>query len=59
MTSIAPTEIGSGHEGTVRDQITAYGQRLKNGEMGALPAVIALLALVVLFASLSPTSSPL
>jgi D-xylose transport system permease protein len=54
MTSIAPTEIGSGHEGTVRDQITAYGQRLKNGEMGALPAVIALLALVVLFASLSP-----
>lgn len=54
MTSIAPTEIGSGHEGTVRDQITAYGQRLKNGEMGALPAVIALLALVGLFASLSP-----
>lgn len=54
MTTITPTEIGSGHEGTIRDQITAYGQRLKNGEMGALPAVIALLALVVLFASLSP-----
>ena len=54
MSSLTPTEIGSGHEGTIRDQITAYGQRLKNGEMGALPAVIALLALVVLFASLSP-----
>jgi D-xylose transport system permease protein len=54
MTSVEPTAIGSGHEGTVRDQITAYVQRLKNGEMGALPAVIALLALVVLFASLSP-----
>ena len=54
MSSLTPTEIGSGHEGTIRDQITAYGQRLKNGEMGALPAVIALLALGVLFASLSP-----
>jgi D-xylose transport system permease protein len=54
MSSLTPTEIGSGHEGTIRDQITAYGQRLKNGEMGALPAVIALLALVVLFATLSP-----
>ena len=54
MSSLTPTEIGSGHEGSVRDQITAYVQRLKNGEMGALPAVIALFALVVLFASLSP-----
>ena len=54
MATLTPTEIGSGHEGNIRDQITAYGQRLKNGEMGALPAVIALLALVVLFASLSP-----
>ena len=54
MASLEPTAIGSGHEGSVRDQITAYVQRLKNGEMGALPAVIALFALVVLFASLSP-----
>ena len=54
MASLEPTAIGSGHEGSVRDQITAYIQRLKNGEMGALPAVIALFALVVLFASLSP-----
>ena len=54
MASLEPTAIGSGHEGNVRDQITAYVQRLKNGEMGALPAVIALFALVVLFASLSP-----
>jgi D-xylose transport system permease protein len=52
--SLPPTEIGSGHEGGIRDQIKAYGQRVKNGEMGSLPAVIALLALVVLFASLSP-----
>jgi D-xylose transport system permease protein len=52
--SLPPTEIGSGHEGGIRDQIKAYGQRVKNGEMGSLPAVIALLALVALFASLSP-----
>ena len=38
MATLTPTEIGSGHEGNIRDQITAYGQRLKNGEMGALPA---------------------
>ena len=58
MASLEPTAIGSGHEGSVRDQITADIQRLKNGEMGALPAVIALFALVVLFASLSPSFLP-
>lgn len=46
--------LGSGHEGTLRDQIAAYGQRLRNGEMGALPAVTALVLLGVLFAALSP-----
>lgn len=50
----APVEIGSGHEGSIRDQISAYFSRLKNGEMGALPAVLALLSLAILFASLSP-----
>ena len=54
MSSLTPTEIGSGHEGSIRDQITAYGQRLKNGEMGALPAVGALGVLAILFGSLSP-----
>ena len=37
--------LGSGHEGTLRDQVNAYFQRLRNGEMGALPAVVALIAL--------------
>ena len=46
--------LGSGHEGTLRDQVNAYLQRLRNGEMGALPAVVALILLGVLFSALSP-----
>lgn len=46
--------IGSGHEGGVRDQVSAYFSRVKNGEMGSLPAIGALLILVALFSSLSP-----
>ena len=51
---LPPQAIASGHEGNLRDQISAYGSRLKNGEMGALPAVGALAVLTALFASLSP-----
>ena len=51
---MSDVKISSGHEGNVRDQITAYVQRLKNGEMGALPAVGALIAVGVLFSALSP-----
>ncbi len=47
-------QIATGHEGTMRDQIKAYFQRVRSGEMGALPAVGALLVLTLLFASLSP-----
>lgn len=46
--------LSSGHEGTLRDQVGAYLQRLRNGEMGALPAVVALVLLAALFAALSP-----
>jgi D-xylose transport system permease protein len=52
--NLAPQEIASGHEGGIKDQVSAYFSRLKNGEMGALPAVGALLVLTALFASLSP-----
>lgn len=54
MTTLVPQAIGSGHEGTLRDQINAYFSRVKNGEMGALPAVGALIVLGGLFAALSP-----
>jgi len=50
----APQLIASGQEGNLREQVNAYFQRVKNGDMGALPAVIALIALAVLFSTLSP-----
>ena len=46
--------IGSGHEGNVREQITAYKSRVKGGEMGALPSVLSLFVLTFLFAALNP-----
>jgi len=46
--------IGSGHEGNVREQISAYKSRLKGGEMGALPSVLSLFVLVILFSALNP-----
>lgn len=52
--NLAPQDIASGHEGGLKDQIQAYFSRVKNGEMGALPATGALLVLTALFASLSP-----
>ena len=51
---MSDVKISSGHEGNVRDQITAYLQRLKNGEMGALPAIGALVVVGALFSILSP-----
>lgn len=54
MNNLVPQEIGSGHEGGLRDQWRAYISRVKNGEMGALPAAGALTVLTILFASLSP-----
>jgi D-xylose transport system permease protein len=46
--------IGSGVEGGVRDQVEAWWQRVRGGEMGALPAVGGLVILTILFAILSP-----
>lgn len=52
--NLVPTQINSGHEGNLREQFTSYLSKLKNGEMGALPAVAALLVLTALFSYLSP-----
>ena len=46
--------IGSGHEGNVRQQIDAYAARVKGGEMGALPSVLSLFVLTILFSVLNP-----
>src|SRR3954465_7843911 len=48
-----PPTIGSGHEGDIRDQFLAYFRNLRQGEMGALPALGGFLVLVILFAFLS------
>lgn len=52
--NLAPTQISSGHEGNLREQFSGYLSKLKGGEMGALPAVAALLVLTALFSTLSP-----
>lgn len=46
--------LGSGQEGTFKEQYSGYISRLKAGEMGALPAIVATLLLMGLFAALSP-----
>lgn len=48
-----PPAIGSGHEGDIREQFQAYFRNLRQGEMGALPALGGFLVLVILFAFLS------
>ena len=49
-----PAAIGSGHSGNVRDQATAYLQRVRHGDMGALPAIAGFIVLCILFTVLSP-----
>jgi len=48
-----PPTIGSGHEGNTRDQLTAYVRNLRQGEMGALPAIGGFVVLAILFSFLS------
>jgi len=52
--TLPTTNISSGHEGTLNDQFKNYISRLKNGEMGSLPAIAATVVLALIFASLSP-----
>ena len=46
--------LQTGHEGGVKRQVSAYFSRLKGGDMGALPAMAAVIVLLALFANLSP-----
>ncbi|HUW78271.1 MAG TPA: ABC transporter permease [Candidatus Nanopelagicaceae bacterium] len=48
------TTIGTGQEGSLRDQVEQSLMRLKGGEMGSLPAVLGFVILAILFSSLSP-----
>lgn len=51
---IAGDLIGSGVEGGVGDQVRAWLQRVRGGEMGALPAIGGFIVLSILFSILSP-----
>jgi D-xylose transport system permease protein len=46
--------IGSGVEGGLMDQVRAWLQRVRGGDMGALPAIGGLVVLALLFSTLSP-----
>jgi D-xylose transport system permease protein len=46
--------IGSGQEGGLGDQVRAWLQRVRGGDMGALPAVAGFVVLSALFSILSP-----
>ena len=46
--------IGSGQEGSLGDQVSAWFQRLRGGEMGALPAIGGFIVLTIMFSILSP-----
>lgn len=48
------TSLASGHEGSLKDQVGQYIQRLKGGEMGSLPAIGATIVLALIFGLTSP-----
>ena len=53
-TEVGNDLIGSGQEGGLGDQVRAWFQRVRGGDMGALPAVAGFIVLSVLFSILSP-----
>ena len=54
VTEISADLIGSGQEGGLGDQVRAWLQRVRGGDMGALPAVGGFVVLSILFSILSP-----
>jgi len=51
--SVEAPAIGSGHEGTIQQQISDYFSRVRNGDMGALPAIAGFIVLSTLFSFLN------
>jgi D-xylose transport system permease protein len=52
-TTEAPA-LASGHEGSVRDQLDAYLQRVRGGEMGMLPALAGVVIVAIAFFIATP-----
>ncbi len=46
--------IKTGQEGSALDQIKSYGSKFRSGEMGAVPAIAALILLLLIFNFVSP-----
>ncbi|MCW2600277.1 MAG: transporter permease [Frankiales bacterium] len=55
-TTLAPEEIETGTQPTIRDAVNDYLSRVRGGDVGALPAVLGLVALTIVFAALRPTT---
>lgn len=52
---MSPTDvIGSGQEGSLMDQVRAGLQRMRGGELGALPAIAGFIVLTILFTIVTP-----
>jgi D-xylose transport system permease protein len=49
-----PHTISTGHEGTIRDQIDGYIQRVRGGEMGMLPALAGVVIISIFFYIMTP-----
>ncbi len=49
-----PATIGTGQEGSLKEQVQQYLLRAKSGEMGSMPAVLGFIVLAILFSFLSP-----
>ncbi len=49
-----PNTIGSGQEGSLKEQASQFFLRAKGGDMGSLPAILGFIILAILFSSLSP-----
>lgn len=48
------TTIGTGQEGSLKEQVSQFFLRAKGGDMGSLPAVLGFVVLAILFSFLSP-----
>lgn len=53
-----PVAAEPSSEPTLREGLRAYGQRLRGGDIGSLPAVLGLIVLFILFSALRPDTFP-
>jgi D-xylose transport system permease protein len=54
--TLAPEALETAHDPSIRDAVGDYVSRVRGGDVGALPAVLGLVALSIVFAVLRPTT---